>query len=98
MDHILENDADYRAGLAAVAAAISAKSGGKICRYYPHGGRLGADREINGGSFISGALFALSSLGEGETLSLDRSEILGCSGAIIDTQIARKIDAFASSR
>jgi len=86
MDRILENDPDYRAGLDAIAAAISAKSGGKACRYYPQDG-----------SFISGALFALGPLGEGKALPLDRSEILRCRGAIIDPQVAMKIDAYIAS-
>jgi hypothetical protein len=96
-DSARENDPDYQAGLDAIAAAISAKSGGKVCRYHPQGGQLGADLEIHGGSFISGAVFALGSLGDGKALPLDRSEIVRCSGAIIDPKVALKIDAYVAS-
>jgi hypothetical protein len=84
IDNILKADPEYLAGLQRIVSALGEQSGSASAAFHP---------EVGTGSFISGALFSLGTLGTGPTLSLGRTEILACQHRIT-SEVQRKIDAF----
>jgi hypothetical protein len=94
-DRILLGDAEYLEGLQHVVAALRAEFPATISRYHPEGGKP-IDDKIVDGSFIHGAVFSVGALGQGPTLSLDRTEIVACRHSVVP-EVQRKIDDFVTS-
>jgi hypothetical protein len=94
-DRILLGDPEYLEGLQHLVAGLSAEFPAKICRYHPEGGKP-VDEKIVDGSFIHGAVFSVGPLGQGPTLSLDRTEIRACCRGVVP-EVQRKIDEFVTS-
>jgi hypothetical protein len=94
-DRILLGDPEYLGGLQHVVAVLRAEFPAKICRYHPEGGKP-VDDKIVDGSFIHGAVFSVGPLGQGPTLSLDRTEIRACRHGVAP-EVQRKIDEFVTS-